>query len=142
MVKGQIAAGGRGKAGIIRKAATLAGGRPTTPNAILGATVKGRVVEAVRIEQQVTGAEEAYIGLLLDAAAGGVRVIMSAQGGMDVESLPPERHPLRGRRARDAARSRRASSASPRRFDGPDGARRCAMPASASRACSSSARRC
>jgi succinyl-CoA synthetase beta subunit len=89
MVKGQIAAGGRGKAGIIRKAATL---REVTDHrdAILGSTVKGRVVESVRIEQQVTGAGEAYIGLLLDAGAGGVRVIMSAQGGMDVESLPPD----------------------------------------------------
>jgi succinyl-CoA synthetase beta subunit len=47
-------------------------------------------VEAVRIERQVTGAAEAYIALLLDPAAGGVRVIMSAQGGIDVEQLPVE----------------------------------------------------
>ncbi len=89
MVKGQIAAGGRGKAGIVRKAATL---HEVTDhvNSILGATVKGRVVESVRIEQQVMGAGEAYIGLLVDAEAGGVRVIMSAQGGMDVENLPPD----------------------------------------------------
>ena len=89
MVKGQIAAGGRGKAGIIRKAATL---QEITDlaNTMLGSTVKGRTVEAVRVEQQVTGVEEAYVGLLLDAAAGGVRVILSAQGGMEVESLPPD----------------------------------------------------
>jgi succinyl-CoA synthetase beta subunit len=87
VVKGQVATGGRGKAGLIRKAATE---REVSDcmGAMLGATIKGRSVEAVRIEQQVIGAEEAYIGLLLDAAAGGVRVIMSTRGGMDVESLP------------------------------------------------------
>jgi succinyl-CoA synthetase beta subunit len=87
IVKGQIAAGGRGKAGIIRKAATTQDIADHT-SAILGVTVKGRTVEAVRVERQVTGAEEAYLGLILDAAAGGVRVIVSPQGGMDVESLP------------------------------------------------------
>ena len=87
VVKGQIAAGGRGEAGIIRKAATA---QEVTDhsNAILGVTVRGRSVEAVRIEQAVTGAKEAYLGLMLDA--GGVRVILSAQGGVDVEALPRE----------------------------------------------------
>jgi succinyl-CoA synthetase beta subunit len=87
IVKGQIAAGGRGKAGIIRKAATPQDVSECA-SAILGATVKGRIVEAIRVEQQLTGADEAYIALLLDAATGGVRVIMSAQGGMEIESLP------------------------------------------------------
>jgi succinyl-CoA synthetase beta subunit len=89
VVKGQIAAGGRGKAGIIRKAAT----REATARAagdMLGTIVKGHKIGAVRIEQQVQQAEEAYVALLLDAAAGGVRVIMSPRGGMDIEAVPPE----------------------------------------------------
>jgi len=89
VVKGQIAAGGRGKAGIIRKADTIEELHEHA-EAILGMTVKGRRVGEVRVEQNVGPAEEAYIALLLDAAAGGVRVIVSAQGGMDVEALPPE----------------------------------------------------
>lgn len=89
MVKGQIAAGGRGTAGIIRKAETIQDVNSHV-DTILGATIKGRVVDAVRVERQVAGAAETYIGLLLDAAAGGVRVIMSAQGGMNVEILPPD----------------------------------------------------
>ena len=89
IVKGQIAAGGRGRAGIIRKAATMQE-LANHMDAILGVTVKGRTVEAVRVERQVTGAEEAYIALLLDAAAGGVRVVLAAQGGMDVEQLPAD----------------------------------------------------
>lgn len=89
IVKGQIAAGGRGKAGIIRKAAN-AGEIASHAKDILGKSVKGQAVAAVRVEQQVAGAREAYIGFLLDAAGGGVRVIVSANGGMDVESIPRE----------------------------------------------------
>src|SRR5215813_8505956 len=88
MVKGQIAAGGRGKAGLIRKAATLHEIKSHV-GAVLGTRMKGRAVDTVRIESQVAGAAEAYVGLLLDAGAGGVRVIVSGEGGMDVENLPP-----------------------------------------------------
>ncbi len=90
VVKGQIAAGGRGKAGIIRRAATLQD-ISEHAKAILGVTVKGRTVEAIRIEQQVAHTAEAYVGFLLDAATGGVRVIVSANGGMEIEQVPRER---------------------------------------------------
>jgi len=87
IVKGQIAAGGRGKAGIIRRAETL---RDVADHldAILGAVVKGRTVEAVRVEQQVTAAREIYVGFLLDAGSGAVRAILSASGGMEIEQVP------------------------------------------------------
>ena len=89
VVKGQIAAGGRGKAGIIRNAAT-----PDEihehASTILGSMVKGQRVASVRVEQQVRGARQAYIGILLDAGSGGVRVILSASGGMDIEQVPRE----------------------------------------------------
>ncbi len=90
VVKGQIAAGGRGKAGIIKRAETLQD-ISHHANAILGATVKGHTVEAIRIEQQVAHAAEAYVGFLLDAATGGVRVIVSASGGMDIEQVPHDK---------------------------------------------------
>ena len=88
IVKGQINTGGRGKAGIIRKANTLQE-IVDHASAILGATVKDRQVNAIRIEQQVGAAEECYLAFLIDPAAG-VRVIMSAQGGMDIETVAPE----------------------------------------------------
>jgi len=88
IVKGQIGAGGRGKAGLVRKAATLQE-MTNHANAILGAIVKGRRVNAIRVEQLVEAAEETYLAFLIDPAAGGVRVIMSAQGGADIENLPP-----------------------------------------------------
>jgi succinyl-CoA synthetase beta subunit len=89
MVKGQIAAGGRGKAGIIRKAAT-AQDVSELSGALLGRTVKSKRIDAVRVEQQVSGVTEAYIGLMVDAATGRVRIIVSDRGGVDVEALPPE----------------------------------------------------
>ena len=49
VVKGQISAGGRGKAGIIKKAATR-GEVAAQAGDMLGKTVKGRRVERVRIE--------------------------------------------------------------------------------------------
>ena len=88
MVKGQTFTGGRGRAGIIRKASTLQQ-IVDHANAILGTMVRGHRINAVRIEQQVTAAEETYLAFLIDPAAGGVRVIMSARGGVDIETLPP-----------------------------------------------------
>jgi succinyl-CoA synthetase beta subunit len=89
VVKGQIAAGGRGRAGIIRKAGTLAEARSHAA-AIIGSTAGGRGVGAVRIEKAVSGAHEAYLGFLLDSATAQVRVIVSAHGGMDIEQVPRE----------------------------------------------------
>ena len=88
IVKGQIAAGGRGKAGLIRKAASL-WELDEINGDMLGKTVKGKRVESVRIEEQISDAEEVYLGLLVDAVAGGVRIIVSAQGGVEIEALPP-----------------------------------------------------
>ncbi len=89
IVKGQIAAGGRGKAGLIQKASTPADVRNKTGD-IIGRQAKGHTVRAVRVEQQVHEAREAYISMLLDPAQAGVRIIMCAQGGMDIETLPRE----------------------------------------------------
>jgi succinyl-CoA synthetase beta subunit len=85
VVKGQVAAGGRGKAGAIRKA----GDRATVDRLareVLAMRVRGQAVRAVRIEQDAGPAVEAYVALLLDPAAGAIRILMSAQGGMEVES--------------------------------------------------------
>ena len=87
IVKGQIAAGGPAATGIIRKAASLREIGEIIGE-ILGMTVKGKRVESVRVEQQVSDADEAYVGFLIDAAAGGVRVIVSERGGVDIEALP------------------------------------------------------
>lgn len=90
VIKAQVSAGGRGKAGLIKRVAqrsAIAG----LVEPMWGATLNGLPVRAVRIESQVTGVSEAYVGLLLDGAAGAVRIIMAAEGGVDIETLAPER---------------------------------------------------
>ncbi len=87
VVKAQITAGGRGKAGLIKTADNLAEVAARSAE-IIGKSAKGRTVRAVRIEQQVHGAGEAYISMLLDPAQAGVRIIMAASGGMEIEALP------------------------------------------------------
>jgi succinyl-CoA synthetase beta subunit len=89
MVKGQIAAGGRGKAGIVRKAATR-GELTDISRALLGRIANGKRVDAVRVEQQVSAAAEAYIGFIVEPAAGRVRAIVSEHGGVDIEASPGE----------------------------------------------------
>ena len=86
MVKAQIAAGGRGKAGLIRSARNTEELRAAL-HAILGATHQGVAVRACRIEQQVAGAAETYLSFLLDPVTAGVRVIVAAQGGVEIEAL-------------------------------------------------------
>jgi succinyl-CoA synthetase beta subunit len=115
-VKGQITAGGRGKAGIIKKAATPQEVAEHT-QAILGRVVKNRRVDAVRVEQQVAGGSEGYISLMIDAAAAGVRVIMAAEGGMEIEALPKDaiRSAVAAPDAESIARCAQALAAS---FDG------------------------
>lgn len=86
MIKAQIATGGRGKAGLIRTA-TTGSELESHLREILGATHKGMTVRACRVETQVTGAEETYLSYTLDPVMAGVRVILSARGGIDIESL-------------------------------------------------------
>jgi succinyl-CoA synthetase beta subunit len=83
MVKAQVPVGGRGKAGgvvrcISRQDVAAAAGR------LLGSRLKGHQVEACLVEQAATG-EERYLAVMVDAASYGLRVIYSAQGGVDIE---------------------------------------------------------
>lgn len=86
IVKGQVASGGRGKAGAIKKAATIDELRAHAAS-IIGSNVRGLTVKAVRIEQVVQAASEVYLGLLLDPASAQVRIILSEHGGMDIEQV-------------------------------------------------------
>jgi succinyl-CoA synthetase beta subunit len=86
MIKAQIAAGGRGKAGLIRAADTR-DALMAHLRFMLGTVHKGLTVRACRVESSVDGAAEAYASLMLDPATGGVRLTVAAQGGVDIESL-------------------------------------------------------
>ena len=84
MVKAQIPIGGRGKAGGIKRAGSVAELRHGLGE-ILGKTIKGQTVRACRIEQCVEGTE-CYLSVSLDPTQGRLRVLLSAEGGVDIEA--------------------------------------------------------
>ncbi len=84
MVKAQVPVGGRGKAGgILRVADDAALGEALAR--VMAMTIKGHPVRACRLERPIAFAQECYLSLIVDANAGGVKVMMSAEGGVDIE---------------------------------------------------------
>lgn len=85
VVKAQAPVGGRGKAGLIRFADT-----PTEVAArvgsMLGVVHRGHRIAACRVEQKRAFSEELYLGFMLDPQTGGVRALVSLEGGIEVES--------------------------------------------------------
>jgi succinyl-CoA synthetase beta subunit len=86
VVKAQVPVGGRGKAGGIRMAQTEAEVRAHV-DALLDSHIRGHRVSGCRVEQRIAGGHEAYLSLMVDPSSGGVRMLMSATGGVDIESL-------------------------------------------------------
>jgi succinyl-CoA synthetase beta subunit len=93
VVKAQVHAGGRGKAGgirLVKDAAELA----AAIDALLGSRLvthqtgpAGLPVNSVLVEQSVPVAREIYLGMLVDRARARVTVMVSAAGGMDIETV-------------------------------------------------------
>ena len=83
IVKAQVPVGGRGKAGGVVPCASPAD-IDAVLHRLLGSRLKGHQVDACLIERAVIG-EERYLAVMVDAASYGVRVIYSAQGGVNVE---------------------------------------------------------
>ena len=93
VVKAQVHAGGRGKAGGIKlvSSSQQAG---EAAKFLLGTnlvthqtSLSGVPVERVLIEEAVSDSKELYIAFTIDGSAGGVVIIASAAGGMDIEEV-------------------------------------------------------
>lgn len=82
-VKVQIPVGGRGKVGGIVRA-NNASELEQALHKLVGATVRGHRVHECRIEQPASG-QECYVSLMLDPSSGKVIILMSAEGGVEVE---------------------------------------------------------
>jgi succinyl-CoA synthetase beta subunit len=93
VVKAQIHAGGRGKAGGVKVCKT-----PDDVHAfargLLGQTLvthqtgpAGRVVRTVFVEQGCAIARELYLGIVIDRARGWPTVMASAEGGVEIEEV-------------------------------------------------------
>ena len=86
VVKAQVHAGGRGKAGGVKLAASPAEARQVAGK-ILGMTIKGLVVEKVLVVPAATIASESYVGLIMDRESQRPVFMVSAAGGVDIEEV-------------------------------------------------------
>jgi len=86
MLKAQVLAGKRGKAGLIRKHDDWGQIRETVDEWI-GKEFSRQRINAVLIEEPLNIARELYVAVTVDAASGCPLVMACAEGGMDVEEL-------------------------------------------------------
>lgn len=86
VVKAQVLAGGRGKAGGVKLARTLDEVEEKAA-AILGLEIKGYPVEKVLVCDAVEIAREIYLGMVLDRSKQGVTLMLTAEGGVEIEEL-------------------------------------------------------
>ena len=85
-VKAQVLAGGRGKAGGI-KFASSPEEVETKAAAILGLKIGGYPVEKILVCETVPIEKEYYLGLILDRSRQGITLMLTDQGGIDIEEL-------------------------------------------------------
>ena len=86
VVKAQVQVGGRGKAGGIKLANDVDEVRLHAGN-ILGMDIKGHVVKRLWVEHASDISEEYYASYSLDRAAKKHLLMLSAQGGVDIEEV-------------------------------------------------------
>src|SRR6185295_10298387 len=89
VIKAQVQVGGRGKAGGVKLAHNAAEAREHGGN-ILGLDIKGHVVHRVWVEHASDIAEEYYASFTLDRAAKQYLGMLSAQGGVEIETVAEE----------------------------------------------------
>jgi len=93
MVKAQVHAGGRGKAGGVKRAKDAAEAARHAAT-ILGMTIKGLTVRKVLVVPAADIATESYAGIVVDRESRRPALMVSAAGGVDIEEVAahtPER---------------------------------------------------
>jgi succinyl-CoA synthetase beta subunit len=86
VVKAQVHAGGRGKAGGVKLAPDAAAAREAAES-ILGMEIKGLSVRKVLVTPAADIASEAYVGIVLDRASQRPVYMVSSEGGIDIEEV-------------------------------------------------------
>jgi succinyl-CoA synthetase beta subunit len=89
VVKAQVLAGGRGKAGGV-KFADDAGEAREHVDDILGMEIKGLTVDEVLLVKRIEIEHELYASVLVDRSQRLPMVMVSPEGGVDIESVPDE----------------------------------------------------
>ncbi len=86
VVKAQVHTGGRGKAGGVKLAASEDEVRQHA-SAILGMTIKGFTVDRVLVGEAVDIASEYYVSILVDRNTKSPILMLSREGGMEIEQV-------------------------------------------------------
>ena len=86
VIKAQVYVGGRGKAGGIQFGDTPEQARAAAAK-VLGMDIKGLTVEKVLIISKVSIKEEYYLGIVLDRKSQTPVVMVSKEGGIDIEEV-------------------------------------------------------
>ena len=86
VVKAQVHAGGRGKAGGVKLAKTPQEAKAVAAQ-ILKLTIKGLPVQKVLVTPAADIASEAYVGVIVDRASKRAVFMASAAGGIDIEEV-------------------------------------------------------
>ncbi len=93
VVKAQIHAGGRGKAGGVKVVKDAAAAKAAASE-ILGKTLvthqtgpQGRVVRRLLVEQGCQIARELYLGMVVDRGTGRATMMVSTEGGVEIEEV-------------------------------------------------------
>jgi len=86
VVKAQVHAGGRGKAGGV-KLADSADAAQAAASAILGMTIKGLTVHKVLVAPAAEIVSESYVGIVVDRASQRPVLMVSGAGGIDIEEV-------------------------------------------------------
>lgn len=86
VVKAQVLAGGRGKAGGVKLAKTKEE-LVDAANQILGMDIKGYTVEKVLTAKAISFTDEFYVGLTIDRNTKSVVFMASAEGGVEIEEV-------------------------------------------------------
>jgi len=86
VIKAQVYVGGRGKAGGIQFGDTPEQARAAAAK-VLGMDIKGLTVEKVLVVSKINIQEEYYLGIILDRKSQAPIVMVSKEGGIDIEEV-------------------------------------------------------
>lgn len=86
VVKSQVLSGGRGKAGAV-KFAENESEMVNVVNGLLGMQISGERAEKLLVEEKIKISREFYMGITLEPQSSLPLLMISAQGGMDIEHI-------------------------------------------------------
>ncbi len=89
VIKSQVLVGGRGKAGGVKLAA-MPDEAERAAARILGMNIKGLTVKKVLVDEAAEIAAEIYLGAVIDRAAQRVVMMVSSEGGVEIETVAAE----------------------------------------------------